>query len=84
MQHIKTGRPNAMAKKILFVLELDRHGGTRCGENEGRGQDVHQAHLPGVGHGFQHAQHGRDEANLAASHEACPETIGFLKKQLEK
>jgi carboxymethylenebutenolidase len=39
---------------------------------------------PGAGHGFLRAQDGRDGANLAASDKAWPETIGFLKKYLEK
>ncbi len=36
----------------------------------------------GAGHGFLQAQEGRDGANMRASEQAWPETIGFLKKEL--
>ena len=36
----------------------------------------------GAGHGFLRAQEARDGANLRASEQAWPETIGFLKKEL--
>ncbi len=36
----------------------------------------------GAGHGFLRAQEARDGANLRASEQAWPETIGFLRKEL--
>jgi len=36
----------------------------------------------GAGHGFLRAQEARDGANMRASEQAWPETIGFLKKEL--
>ena len=36
----------------------------------------------GAGHGFLRAQEGRDGANMRASEQAWPVTIGFLKKEL--
>ncbi len=36
----------------------------------------------GAGHGFLRAQEGRDGANMWATEQAWPETIGFLKKEL--
>jgi carboxymethylenebutenolidase len=36
----------------------------------------------GAGHGFLRAQEGRDGANMRATEQAWPETIGFLKKEL--
>ncbi len=36
----------------------------------------------GAGHGFLRAQGARDGANLRASEQAWPETIGFLRKEL--
>ena len=36
----------------------------------------------GAGHGFLQAQEGRDGANMRATEQAWPETIGFLKKEL--
>jgi len=35
-----------------------------------------------AGHGFLRAQEGRDGANMRATEQAWPETIGFLKKEL--
>ena len=36
----------------------------------------------GAGHGFLRAQEARDGANMRASEQAWPETIGFLRKEL--
>jgi carboxymethylenebutenolidase len=36
----------------------------------------------GAGHGFLRAQEARDGANLRASEQAWPETIGFLRREL--
>jgi len=36
----------------------------------------------GAGHGFSRAQEARDGANMRASEQAWPETIGFLRKEL--
>ena len=36
----------------------------------------------GAGHGFLRAQEARDGANMRASEQAWPETIGFLKKEV--
>jgi len=38
---------------------------------------------PGAGHGFLRDQSGRDGANLKATREAWPKTIGFLKERLK-
>lgn len=38
----------------------------------------------GAGHGFLRQQTGRDGANLAAARDAWSESVGFLKRQLEK
>ncbi len=39
--------------------------------------------FPGAGHGFLRAQDGRDGANRAASEQAWPRTIAFLRHNLE-
>lgn len=83
--------PEALKTVRAPVLGLygedDARVNTTVGPAEGKMKELGKVFIThthkGAGHGFLRAQGDRDGANLEASRKAWPETIAFLRKNLE-